>query len=157
QTAGVIPFFYFAVSLVSLVVFSRTRRFHPFLVTQLLDILFSPTAGMMVVGGFLPSGAVGLWGILAPLGALVFLEARQAVRWFVAYVLVFLLLGLAGEVLFPDADLPIGSTRTRLALNVIGAGAVAFTLLAVFADQRTAALTALRAEQEKSEALLVNI
>jgi guanylate cyclase len=112
---------------------------------------------MMLVGGFLPSGAVGLWGILAPLGALVFLEARQAVRWFVAYVLVFLLLGLAGEVLFPDADLPIGFTSTMLALNVIGAGAVAFTLLAVFADQRNAALTALRAEQEKSEALLVNI
>jgi adenylate cyclase len=155
--AGVIPFVYFAVSLGSLVVFARTRRFHPFLVTQLLDILFSPTAGMMLVGGFLPSGAVGLWGILAPLGALVFLEARQAVRWFVAYVLVFLLLGLAGEVLFPDADLPVGFTSTMLALNVIGAGAVAFTLLAVFADQRNAALTALRAEQEKSEALLVNI
>src|SRR4029453_9535361 len=117
--AGVIPFVYFAVSLGSLVVFARTRRFHPFLVTQLLDILFSPTAGMMLVGGFLPSGAVGLWGILAPLGALVFLEGRQAVHWFVAFVLVFLLLGLAGEVLFPNADLPVGFTSTMLALNVI--------------------------------------
>ena len=33
----------------------------------------------------------------------------------------------------------------------------AFTLLASFAHQRNAALTALRAEQEKSEALLLNI
>jgi adenylate cyclase len=44
-----------------------------------------------------------------------------------------------------------------LALNIIGAGSVAFTLLAVFADQRNAALTALRAEQVRSETLLLNI
>jgi adenylate cyclase len=154
---GILPFVYFAVSLGSLVVFARTRKFHTLLVTQLLDILVLTTAGMMLVGGFLPSGGVGLWGILAPLGALVFMDVRRAVRWFVAFVLAFLLLGLAGELLFPDADLPVWFTSTMLALNVIGAGAVAFTLLAVFADQRNAALMALRAEQERSEALLLNI
>jgi guanylate cyclase len=111
----------------------------------------------MLVGGFLASGGVGLWGILAPLGALVFLDVRQAVRWFGAFLLVFLLLGLAGEVLFPDADLPVWFTSTMLALNVVGAGSVAFTLLAVFAKQRNAALMALRTEQEKSEVLLLNI
>lgn len=154
---GVVPYVYFAVSLGSLVVFARTRSFHFLLVTQLLDILFTTTAGQMLVGGFLPSGGVGLWGILAPLGALVFLEVRQAVRWFGAFLMVFLLTGLAGEVLFSDADLPVGFTSTMLALNVIGAGSVAFTLLAVFADQRNAALTALQAEQEKSEDLLLKI
>jgi class 3 adenylate cyclase len=154
---GVVPFVYFAVSLGSLVVFARTRRFQPLLVTQLLDILLTTTAGQMLVGGFLPSGGVGLWGILAPLGALVFVEVRQAVRWFVAFVLVFLLTGLAGEVLFSDADLPVRFTSTMLALNVVGTASVAFTLLASFAHQRNAALTALRAEQEKSEVLLLNI
>ena len=154
---GVVPYVYFAVSLGSLVVFARTRRFQPLLVTQLLDILLTTTAGQMLVGGFLPSGGVGLWGILAPLGALVFLEVRQAVRWFGAFLVVFLLTGLAGEVLFSDADLPVWFTSTMLALNVIGTASVAFTLLATFAHQRNAALTALRAEQEKSEALLLNI
>jgi adenylate cyclase len=157
SAAGVVPFVYFAISLGSLVVFARTRRFHLFLVTQLLDILFTTTTGQMLVGGFLPSGGVGLWGILAPLGALVFLEVRQAVRWFGAFVLVFLITGVAGEVLFRDADLPIWFTSTMLALNVISAGSVAFTLLASFANQRNAALAALRVEQEKSELLLINI
>jgi class 3 adenylate cyclase len=154
---GLVPYVYFAISLGSLVVFARTRNFHFLLVTQLLDILFTTTAGQMLVGGFLPSGGVGLWGILAPLGALVFLEVRQAVRWFGAFLLVFLLLGLAGEVLFSDADLPVGFTSTMLALNIVGAGSIAFTLLAVFARQRNAALMALRIEQEKSEILLLNI
>ena len=154
---GILPYIYFAVSLGSLVIFARTRNFRFLLLTQLLDILIMTTVGMMLVGGFLPSGGVGLWGILAPLGALVFLEVRQAVRWFAAFLLIFLLLGIAGEVLFSDADLPVGFTSTMLALNVIGAASVAFTLLAVFAQQRNTALTALRAEQDRSEALLLNI
>ena len=154
---GVVPFVYFAVSLGSLVVFARNRNFDLLLNTQLLDIMLTTTAGQMLVGGFLPSGGVGLWGILAPLGALVFLDVRRAVRWFAAFVVIFVITGLAGEMLFPDADLPSWFTSTMLALNIIGAGSVAFALLASFAQQRNAALTALRAEQEKSETLLMNI
>ncbi len=154
---GIVPYIYLAVSIGSLVLFTRIRSFRLLLVTQLLDILLTTTAGQMLVGGFLPSGGVGLWGILAPLGALVFLEVRRAIRWFGAFVLVFLFTGVAGEVLFRDADLPIWFTSTMLALNVIGAGSVAFTLLASFANQRNAALAALQVEQEKSELLLMNI
>jgi adenylate cyclase len=139
------------------VLFARTRSFRLLLVIQLLDILLTTTTGQMLVGGFLPSGGVGLWGILAPLGALVFLEVRDAIRWFGGFVLVFLLTGIAGELLFRDAHLPIAFTTTMLALNVIGAGAIAFMLLATFAKQRNAALAALRIEQEKSELLLTNI
>ena len=89
---GIAPLVYCAISVASLVVFARTKSFRFLLAVQLLDILVAPTAGgQMLVGGFLPSGAVGLWGILAPLGALVFLDVRQAVRWFVAFLFVFLL------------------------------------------------------------------
>jgi adenylate cyclase len=82
---------------------------------------------------------------------------RQAVRWFGGFLLAFVLLGILGELFFPDADVPLWFTTTMLALNVVGAGSIAFTLLASFAKQRNAALTALRAEQEKSEALLKNV
>ena len=82
---------------------------------------------------------------------------REALRWFGAFLLAFVVLGILGEILFQDLDVPRGFTSTMLALNVIGAGAVAFTVLATFATQRNAALTALRAEQARSEALLVNV
>ncbi|HKE54653.1 MAG TPA: adenylate/guanylate cyclase domain-containing protein [Actinomycetota bacterium] len=155
---GIAPLVYCAISIASLVVFARTKNFGFLLLVQLLDILVAPTAGgQMLVGGFLPSGAVGLWGILAPLGALVFLEVRQAVRWFVAFLIVFLLTGIVGELFFPDADLPVWFTSTMLALNVVGAASISFTLLAMFAHQRNEALGALRVEQEKSEALLLNV
>jgi adenylate cyclase len=154
---GVLPFVYFGISVGSLVVFSSTRSFGPFLTTQLLDVLLMTTLGQMVSGGFLPSGGVGLWGMLAPLGALVFLEVRQAIGWFAGFVAAFVLLSVAGEVFFTDIDVPAWFTATMLALNVIGTGAIAFTVLASFATQRNAALTALRAEQERSEALLTNV
>ena len=157
EPVGVIPFVYFAVSVSSLAIFARNRNFHLFLNIQLTDILLTTTTGQMVIGGFLPSGGVALWGILAPLGALVFLEVRDAIRWFVAFVVVFVLTGIAGEVLFVDADVPKWFTSAMLALNIVGAGSVAFALLASFAHQRNEALTALRGEQEKSELLLLNI
>ena len=155
--AGITAFIYFAVSLGSLVVFARTGNFRLLLVTQLLDIILSPTVGQMFVGGFLPSGGVALWGILAPLGALVFLEVRRAIRWFVAFVLVFLLTGIAGELFFLDAPFPAWFPSTMLALNIVGAGAISFTLLASFAKQRNDALAALRAEQDRSETLIKNV
>lgn len=136
---GVLPFIYFAISLGSLVVFSRNRKFGPLLTAQLLDVLLMTTLGQMVSGGFLPSGGVGLWGMLAPLGALVFLEVRQAIRWFVGFVVAFVILGVAGELFFTDIDVPTWFTATMLALNVIGTGAVAFTVVASFATQRNAA------------------
>jgi adenylate cyclase len=154
---GIIAFIYFAVSLGSLVVFARTRRFEPFLFTQLVAILVSPTSGQTATGGFLVSGGVGMWGLLAPLGALVFLDVRQAVRWFGAFLVVFAATGLAGDALVAEADFPTWFKSTMLALNVIGTASIAFTLLAMFARQRNEALTALRAEQQKSELLLQNV
>src|SRR6478735_8414267 len=148
---GIIPFVYFAVSLGSLVIFARTKRFGPFVTAQLLAILLTTTIGQMVAGGFLPGGGAGLWGLLAPLGALVFLEVRQAIRWFVAFLCAFVLLGVAGELFFPPAPVPHWFTATMLALNVVGTAAIAFTVLASFANQRNAALAALRIEQARSE------
>jgi adenylate cyclase len=154
---GLLAFLYFAISLGSLVVFARARRFEPFLLTQIVDILVMPTAGQTATGGFLASGGVGMWGLLGPLGALVFLDVRRAIRWFVAFVVVFLATGLAGDAFVEDAGFPTWLTSTMLALNVVGTAALAFTLLALFARQRNDALTALRAEQEKSELLLRNV
>ena len=155
---GVVPLVYFSVLLGSIIVFSRTRDFPRFLLVGQLAILFAPTLSMIPLGGFLDAGGVGLWGILAPLGALVFSEVRSAVRWYVAYVVVFLGSGLAGELIGPVWEpLPVWFTSTMLALNIAVGGTIVFTLLAVFAAERRAALSALRLEQAKAENLLLNI
>jgi guanylate cyclase len=155
---GFVPLVYFVVQLGAIGVFSRTRDFAQLLRVNLLDILFAPTLSMIPLGGFLDSGAVGLWGILAPLGALVFSDVRAATRWYVAFVVIFLGSGIAGEVLGGVSPAPPGwFTTTMLALNVVVGGTIVFTLLALFARQRRDAVTALRIEQAKAENLLLNI
>jgi adenylate cyclase len=155
---GFVPLIYFAVLLGAIGVFSRTRDFAQLLRVGQVAILFAPTLSMIPLGGFLDSGGVGLWGILAPLGALVFSNVRAAARWYVAYLVVFLGSGIAGELLGGVSPPPPGwFTSTMLGLNVAVGGAIVFTLLAVFAQQRRDALVALRSEQAKAENLLLNI
>src|SRR5437867_11191444 len=145
---GVVPFLYFAVSLAAIAIYARTRNFPLLLRVELLDILLAPTLSMIPIGGFLAAGGVGLWGILAPLGALVFGGVRAGIRWYVAFVAVFLASGIAGEVFGPLAPAPpIWFTSIMLALNVTVGGTMVFTLLALFAKQRQDALVALRGEQ----------
>jgi guanylate cyclase len=112
---------------------------------------------MAFVGGFAGSGAVGIWGILAPLGALIFNGARSGVRWFVAFVVIFLASGIVGELSGRPSPLPAWFQSTMIALNVTVAGAVVFGLLAQFVRQREQALAALRSEQDRAESLLLNI
>ena len=155
--AGLIAWLYLVISVVALIVFSRTRDTEWLLRVELVDILLAPTISMAFVGGFLASGAVGLWGILAPLGALVFNGARSGIRWFLAFIAVFLVSGLVGELSGGESLLPRWFEATMIALNVSVAGAVVFGLLAEFVREREVALAELRIEQDRAENLLLNI
>jgi guanylate cyclase len=155
---GVVPLVYFGVLLGAILVFSRTRDFPRLLVVGQVDVLLAPTLSMIPLGGFLESGGVGLWGILAPLAAVVFSDVRSATRWYVAYLIVFLGSGIAGEVIGPIwSPVPGWFTSTMLAMNIAVGGTMVFTLLALFAKQRSDALAALQVEQAKAENLLLNI
>jgi guanylate cyclase len=155
---GVVPLVYFVVLLAGILMFARTRDFPRLLLVGQVDILLAPTLSMIPLGGFVEAGAVGFWGILAPLAALVFSDVRSAVRWYVAWVVVFLGSGIAGEIIGPVWDpLPGWFTSTMLALNIAVGGTIVFILLAVFARERSEALAALRVEQAKAENLLLNI
>jgi adenylate cyclase len=148
--SGLVAFAYFTISVVSLALFAGTRNFRLLLWIQLLDICLAPTLSMWPTAGFLASGAVGLWGILGPMGALVFGNVRSSIRWFVVFAVAFLGAGILGEITGGLSELPRWFSTTMVALNVVVGGAVVFTLLAVFAKQRQDA-------QEIADNLLLNI
>ena len=154
---GYVPFLYFAILLGAIGVFARTRDLAFLLRVNLIDILFAPTLSMIPLGGFLPSGGVGLWGILAPMGALVFSGVRAGVRWYIAFLVVFLASGIIGGAVGSLSSVPVWFTSTMLALNVAVGGTLVFTLLALFANQLQDALAALRRAQDRAENLLLNV
>ena len=155
--SGSVALLYAVISIASIALFARNGNFRQLLRIQLAAILLAPTLSMIALGGFLPGGSPGIWGILAPLGALVFDSVRAGVRWFIAFVTIFLASGVTGIALGIPSPLPEWFSGMLLALNVTVGGTIFFTLLALFAKQREEALTALRSEQQRSESLLLNI
>ena len=153
---GWLAFVYFVISLASIALFARNRNIELFLQIQLVSILLLPTVSMIWLGGVLPAGGVGLWAILAPLGALVFRGVASGVRWYAAFLLIFIACGVAGS-FASTSPVPVWFSTLMLVLNVAVGGTIVFTLLALFAQQRHDALAALRVEQDKAEALLLNI
>src|SRR5262245_13053004 len=78
---GLIPLSYSVISLFSIIQFALTKKFGIFRFSQLLLILILPVALMFSLGGFLRGSAVILWGLISPLGAMLFDEPRKAPRW----------------------------------------------------------------------------
>src|SRR5216684_6758227 len=96
---GAIPLTYTVLSLLTIVAFTVTRRYDVFRFTQLSLMLALPFVLMVVLGGFVPSSVVVLWAFFAPLGALAFASPREALRWFVAYLVLILAVGIFGGTL----------------------------------------------------------
>ena len=154
---GYVAVLYAFISVASIAVYARTRDFGLLLNIQLLNIALAPTLSMIPIGGLLPTGGVGFWGILAPLGALVFRGVGAGIRWFILWLVSFLGSGMLAVLLGGQSPLPGWFSSLMLALNISVGGAIVFTLLALFAKQREDALIALRGAQEQADNLLLNI
>ena len=115
------------------------------------------------LSGFGQSSAVALWALMAPLGALVFLDLRRALPWFMAFVALVAISGLI-DARLTEADVPGWIVIAFLVMNVLGVSTTVHLLLQYFMRARERILAeleekqlALQAEQEKSERLLLNI
>ncbi len=160
-----IPFVYQLASVTSIYTFARTRRYHLFRASQLWLSLGLPFALQWSLGGFENSSAVSLWAITAPLGALLFVGARQSVPWFAGFIGLIAVSAVIDPALAAGApDLPQAVVVTFFALTIIGVATTTYALLQYFVRARERALAelarqhrALELEQAKSERLLLNV
>jgi class 3 adenylate cyclase len=156
--SAAIPFAYQLASAASLYTFARTCRYRLFRASQLLMSLLLPFALQWSLGGFAASSAVALWGFTAPVGALLFVGARQAVPWFVAFGALAAISGAIDPALSAGApQIPNGVVVSFFVLNVLGVCTTAYVLLQYFVRARERALAELEVERAKSERLLLNV
>ena len=149
--SAAIPFAYQLASAASILVFGLTRRYRLFRRSQLLMTLVLPFALQWSLGGFENSSVVCLWAITAPLGALLFVGARQAWPWFGAFAALVVLSGAINPALAEHPPhIPNGVVVTFFVLNVVAVAATAFILLQYFVQAR-------EREQARSERLLLNV
>jgi guanylate cyclase len=155
--AGSIPLGYAIISSFSVIVFHWTRQYRLFLFTQLLLILFLPFLLMIALGGFIKSSAVILWSLLSPLGAMLFGEPRQGLRWLAAYLGLAIVSGYFEFYPLVTSSLSPGVITVFFVLNIGTVSAIAIFLLGYFVGEKDRLFTLLRGEQAKSETLLLNI
>jgi adenylate cyclase len=149
--SAAIPFVYQLASAASIAVFAVTHRYRWFRSSQLVMSLLLPFALQWSLGGFGNSSGVSLWAFTAPLGALLFVGARQAWPWFVAFAGLVVLSGVIDSTLAADApDVPGRVIVIFFVLNVVAVAGTAFILLQYFVQAR-------EREQARSERLLLNV
>jgi class 3 adenylate cyclase len=149
--SAAIPFAYQLASAASIYTFARTHRYLLFRRSQLWMSLVFPFVLQWSLGGFENSSAVCLWGFTSPLGAVLFVGARQALPWFVAFVGLVAVSGAIDPALATGAPhIPSGVVVAFFVLNVLGVATTAYVLLQYFVRAR-------EREQAKSERLLLNV
>ena len=156
RLSAAIPFAYVIFTLTGLATFVVTRRFALLRGIELALILVLPFALQLSLGGFVPSGGVVLWSLLAPIGALVFGAPRTAL-WLLAFLALVATAGLVDASLRGTNALPQWLRTSFFVLNIAAISTLAVTLLAVFNRQRDKAMHLVAVEQERSEGLLLNI
>ncbi|HET9242602.1 MAG TPA: adenylate/guanylate cyclase domain-containing protein [Gaiella sp.] len=146
-----IPLAYQLATVVTLVVFVRTGWFRVLCITHLVLMLVLPFLLQWSLGGFVESSAVSLWAFVAPLCATIFLGARAAIPWFVAFAVLLVISALIDGSLTADpGSIPGQLALAFFVLNVLGVSTTTFVLLQHY-------LRALAHERDRSERLLLNI
>jgi adenylate cyclase len=146
-----IPFGYQLASAASIYTFARTARFRLFRRSQLCMSLLLPFALQWSLGGFENSSAVSLWAFTSPLGALLFVGARQAIPWFIAFVvLIGISIGIDSTVAAAAPNVPDAVVLAFFGLTILGVTTTSYLLLQYFVRARDR-------EQARSERLLLNV
>ena len=155
--AGAIPLTYSLLSGASISLFAATSRYRLFRVSQLTLILALPFALQLTLGGFVPSSAVVLWALLAPIGGLLVSSRRVGALLFGAFVVEVALAQLLQSDLTVVNDLPDWLIGLFFVSNVAGVAAIVFITVYYFVGQKNAAMALLAVEQDRSERLLLNV
>jgi adenylate cyclase len=148
---------YTAFTLIGLSIVIRTRRYRWFQFIQFICGMAFPFVQMIMLGGFWQSGAVMVWTIITPLGALLFYSPRQARLWWLAYLALFILAGFLQDKIIRPNLLPQDLLSAFTVLNLTVVSILVLFLLNYFINKKNEAYRLLRMEEQKADRLLLNV
>lgn len=162
---AIFPYAYIVISYASLLLFYHFQRFEYFTFTQLTMLLVMPFFMQWIIGGFVASSGISIWGVLAPVGALMILGTRQSTGWFVLFLGLMAFSWFSND-LFSGYALPIPKHTQMLFFfaNIGGVATILYLVMRYFETQKERVLFeldkkngALLLEQYRSDRLLLNI
>jgi diguanylate cyclase (GGDEF)-like protein/PAS domain S-box-containing protein len=137
---------YSIISAVSLTYFIRTKRTGFLQNSQLILVLLLPFLLMWSLGGFYAGSMVMIWAIFAPVTALMFLESRTALIWFLMYLLLILISVLIDDYVSIRVTHTPDLARSIFFLLNLGSGSAGLYLLLsyAFSEEKRASAANLR-------------
>ena len=143
-----IPLSYSVIAFSSFLYFLHTKRYRFFRFSQLFLILLLPFFLQWSLGGFAAASAVIIWAFLAPIGALMFAGTRQALPWFLAFMLLIVISGIFdGRFSQHTATMPPVVVVIFYVMNLGVVSSIVFVVLRYFVRKRIEALNRLNATQ----------
>jgi class 3 adenylate cyclase len=152
----------------NVILYILTRNFDFFRLSQLGLFLFAPFVMQWSVGTFISASGIVLWGLLAPVGAILCFGVRESVAWFLAWVVMTILSGYFDYALVDYgtgfAPIPVRTSIVFFVLNFVSVATMIYMLLRFSIQEKRKtqnrledAHKLLQAEQDRSEKLLLNI
>ena len=169
QFSSTVPLVFQFLLVTNLLVFFKTGNFDLFRYSQLALFLFAPFVIQWGIGNFITASGTSLWGLLAPIGAVLCFGTRESAAWFFAYIFLTALSGffdyyLADSLQPVGQSVPIRVSVFFFALNFAAISSIVYLLLRYSTQEKAKAQAALEEthrllqdEQERSERLLLNI
>jgi len=148
--SAAIPGGYAIVSMISVLVFFRTRHYAIFRFSQLFFIMCLPFLLQASLGGFQAGSAVQMWAMLAPVGALMFQDARAARWWFTVFIGLTILSGFSESYLSSHIEpLPGAAITAFYVLNFICAFFLIFSSVYYYVSENKRILAIINEQTSK--------
>ena len=169
QLSSNLPFAFQILLATNLAIYLKWGNFDFFRLSQLSLFLFFPFVVQWSIGNFISASGITIWGLLAPVGAILFMGTRESFAWFAAYLFLLAMSGffdfhLASVEMQTKQQIPIRTAVVFFALNFAAVSTIVFLLLRFATVEKQKAQERLneahrmlQIEQERSERLLLNI
>ncbi len=157
--AAVIPFGYAVVTAINFTVLAATRRLEGPKIVQVLISLLLPFVFQWALGGFVKSGGVMLWAMIALVASLTFSTARASLLWLLTYCVLTLVSGVLDSRLSAAASSnpSAGVITLFFVLNVVFISTIVFGLAIALTVRQRRAIFELEAEQVISRELAAQV
>ena len=169
KLSATLPFAFQILLAFNLALYIKSGNFNFFRISQLGLFLFFPFVVQWSIGNFITASGITLWGLLAPIGAILVIGVRESLAWFIAYIFLLALSGFFDYYLVDlqparPQEIPLQTSMVFFALNFSAVSAIVFLLLRFSIQEKQKAQAKLmeahrllQTEQERSERLLLNI
>ena len=91
---SILPYGYTILTLINFTYVYYSKNFSLVRFLQVLISLLLPFMFQWILGGFIPTGAVMLWSMLALIGSLTFQSTKLSVKWLITYLLLTIFSGV---------------------------------------------------------------